>query len=54
MFPAEIKGGKIDIRPKKIIVTSNYHPRDIWENEQDYMPILRRFRITHFDVVKSG
>jgi len=48
-FPAEIKGGKIDIRPRKIIVTSNYHPRDIWESEQDLGPILRRFRITHFD-----
>jgi hypothetical protein len=48
-FPAEVKGGKVDIRPKKIIVTSNYHPRDIWENPQDVEPILRRFRITHFD-----
>ena len=48
-FPAEIKGGKIDIRPRKIIVTSNYHPRDIWDSEQDLGPILRRFRITHFD-----
>jgi hypothetical protein len=54
MFPAEIKGGKIDIRPKKIIVTSNYHPRDIWESESDYGPILRRFRVVRFDVVKSS
>ena len=47
-FPAEIKGGKIDIRPRKIIVTSNYHPNEIWENEKDLNPILRRFKIEHF------
>ena len=48
-FPAEVKGGKLDIRPRKIIVTSNYHPRDIWSEEKDLEPILRRFRITHFN-----
>lgn len=47
-FPAEIKGGKIDIRPRKIIVTSNYHPQDIWQDEKDLEPILRRFHITKF------
>lgn len=51
-FPAEVKGGKIDIRPKKIIVTSNYHPGMIWEKETDLQPILRRFRVTYFDVNK--
>lgn len=53
-FPAEVKGGKFDIRPKKIIVTSNYHPRDIWEDERDYGPIMRRFEVVRFDVIKSG
>ena len=48
-FPAEIKGAKMDIRPKKIIVTSNYHPRDIWIESADLDPIMRRFRITHFN-----
>lgn len=48
-FPAEVKGAKLDIRPRKIIVTSNYHPRDIWTEEKDLEPILRRFRITHFN-----
>lgn len=48
-FPCEVKGGKIDIRPTKIIVTSNYHPRDIFERQQDAEAIMRRFNITHFN-----
>lgn len=48
-FPAEIKGGKVNLRPKKIIVTSNYHPRDIWPSDHGaLLPIERRFKITHF------
>jgi len=47
-FPAEVKGAKIDIRPRKIIITSNYHPKDIWEDEKDIEPILRRFHVTKF------
>lgn len=47
-FPAEMKGSKTVIRPKMIIVTSNYHPKEIWEEESDLGPILRRFQLTHF------
>lgn len=47
-FKAEYKGGAFDIRPKKIIVTSNWKPAEIWEDEKDLLPIQRRFNIVHF------
>lgn len=48
-FPAEIKGHKLDIRPRRIIVTSNFSPEEIWEDEKDLEPILRRFKTVHFN-----
>lgn len=50
-FPAEVKGTKIDIRPKKIIVTSNYHPKEIWTSSSDLEPILRRYKPLHFNTL---
>lgn len=47
-FPGEIKGGKINIRPKKIIVTSNFSPEQIWTDPNTLEPICRRFKIVHF------
>lgn len=46
-FPAETKGGTIKkIRPRRIIVTSNYTIDACFKNEQDSRCIHRRFKTT--------
>ena len=47
-FQAEVKGSSMCIRPGKIVVTSNYHPKEIFTNEGILLPILRRFKVTRF------
>lgn len=47
-FPAEVKGSKVNLRPKKIIVTSNWHPTEIWQDTQTIEPICRRFQVVQF------
>lgn len=47
-FPAEVKGSKVNLRPKKIIVTSNFHPNEIWSDLSTLDPILRRFNVIKF------
>lgn len=49
-FTAEVKGATLMLRPNHIIVTSNYHPAQIWPNDKEMTldPILRRFKIVHF------
>lgn len=47
-FLAETKGGATAIRPKKIVITSQYHPNDIWADEETRAAILRRYKVTHF------
>lgn len=46
-FTAEVKGGATNLRPKRIVVTSNYHPRDIFEDPLVLAAIERRFDIIH-------
>lgn len=43
-FAAETKGGQIEIRPKKTIVTSQQHPADIWTGD-DLAAMMRRFKV---------
>ena len=48
-FKAATKGGQILIRPKRIIVTSNYPIAGCWEAQEDRDPMLRRFKVVHYE-----
>lgn len=47
----EIKGGKVNLRHKAFIITSNYHPDELWEGHM-LEAIKRRFKITHFNKIQ--
>lgn len=47
-FRAETKGSSMTIRPKKIIITSNYPPERCFDNDEDIKAIRRRFKVTQF------
>lgn len=47
-FPAEDKFGQMrQIRPKKVIVTSNFHFKEIWTKQCDQDALSRRFTVHH-------
>ena len=42
----EIKGGTVRLQHDKFIVTSNYHPMDLWEDDRQLLAAIeRRFKI---------
>lgn len=47
-FSAEVKGGVKQLRPKRIIVTSNYSIKDLFPTPELYEPIARRFKQVHY------
>lgn len=52
-FPAEVKGGQLFIRPKKIIITSNYSIEECFSESADYEPLMRRFTSVKFSKCSS-
>lgn len=48
-FTAETKGGSMCIRPKRLIVTSNYCITDIDWDGTTQLALARRFRVLNFD-----
>ena len=53
-FRGEVKGSHLgNIRPKKLIVLSNYTPQQCFLNQEDLGPMLRRFTVIHFPMQKQ-
>jgi len=48
-YRAEVKGASVVLRPKAILVTSNYHPKEIWTDLNILNPILERFKLKYMD-----
>lgn len=49
-FPAEQKGTTVPIRPLKVIITSNYTPEEIWQDDPTLAEAVRaRCTFKHFD-----
>jgi len=50
-FPANRKSRPArKIRPKRILVTSNWTPREIWSDAQTYGPIERRYKLVEHKI----
>lgn len=47
-FKAEAKGGYMQIRPRRFIITSNFSLRECYPDEQDYLALERRLSVTHY------
>lgn len=48
-FTAEVKGSSTTIRPKRVLVTSNYDIQSCFPRPQDHLPLIRRFLVLRMD-----
>lgn len=53
-FLAEVKNGYRKIRPKLVVVTSQYPPEGIWDDEETLAAIRRRCEIYHLTEPQGG
>lgn len=46
-YPLQVKvhGFLAYLRPRRVVITSNYHPAQIWNDPESLEPILRRFKV---------
>lgn len=49
-FQAEMKGGTKLIRPRKVVITSQYPIEEIWEDEKTQAALNRRLKIRQFTI----
>jgi len=52
-FRAEVKGSTMPVRPKRIVVTSQYRITDIWSDVETREALLRRFTEREFKAPKG-
>lgn len=53
-FLAEVKGGTLYIRPLKFVVTSQYAPDEIFEDQATLAAIERRCEVVHLEARETG
>lgn len=50
-FRAETKGGALMLRPKKIVITSQFPPEAIWQDAETLSAVRRRYNVIHMDTL---